>query len=403
MSGDKSINEFLVTASPFMEVVEDTEKEIAQAKASEAEEDSDEEEEEELDEEATDDEEGEEEDSEEADEEEEDDDDEDEEEEEEEPEEKPKSKLYTATLPDGSQVKLTDNATVKIKVNGKFQRVAVGDLTSAYNGNIKHDELIRRSAEKTKELETRLSIEKAESEKARELTKAFLSGVTKGDLIEAMAVVAEMTGEGDANKVLNDALLGIGKAIDELAGMTPAEIEKRSKAHKLEAEYKKKERRLQEMDNKEAIAQAKAEKEALKEQLGLEEEEMLRAYNALNERNLAIQKEGKTPPKFTMNDIATLAVEYRHYNALSEVAKKSELELSGDDVNNLIEMAKIRARKERRWLTKKEYVQILSGYANKEIESVDRKVSTKPKTTPKSKEKKKTAVKTISRLSELWD
>lgn len=414
MSEDpKNISEFMRTESPFMDAVEDAEEELAKG-ASRDEEDSEVEDsfEEEDDSEEEEDE-GSEEEDEDGDEdpESEDEEEEDEEEEDDEDTKEAKSKdttpkVYTATLPDGSQVKLTDDATVKIKVDGKFKRVPVRELASSYNGGVKHDELIRRTSETEKELKARISASEADANRAKELTKAFLEGVTKGDLIEALSIVGEMTGETDTSKILNDALSGIGKAIDDLARMTPEEVEKKARAHKLESELKKRERKLEELRRQEEVSAAVQAKEELKAKLGLEEEEMRQAYDALKSRNMALAKEGKQPPKFTLEDVAVLAVDYRHYNAIQSIAQKYELELESEDVNNLIDTAKIQARKLKRWPTKKEYVQLLSSYANKELNGINRKVGTKPtKTTPKSKKMAKKGereVKAVSRLSQIW-
>ena len=81
---------------------------------------------------------------------------------------KKKPKTYSVTASDGSQVKLKDDATVKIKVDGSFQRVAVSDLVSNYNGHVKYDELIRRSAEAESKASEKLDQIKVEDEMIRD-------------------------------------------------------------------------------------------------------------------------------------------------------------------------------------------------------------------------------------------
>lgn len=316
-----------------------------------------------------------------------------------------KPKVHTATLPDGTQVKLTDDATVKIKVDGKFQRVAVKDLTSAYNGNVKHDELIRRGAEKVKELELQSAKSVAEAQRMRSLTKAFMDGATKGDLIEAMSIVAELTNEKDPQKVLNDFISGIGKAVDQYAAMSPEEVERRAREFKVNAELQKKERKLKEIEAKEKIEEAKKLKEVVKQELGLEEEDMRQAYDALNARNEALAKAGKPILQFSLKDVGDLAVDYRHYDSFTGLVKKYKVEATSADINNLIDIAKIQARKLKRWPSKTEYVQMLSTYANKEIQGISRKVGSIAKTTPKNAKKKSRnePERVINRISSIWD
>jgi len=325
---------------------------------------------------------------------------------EDEEEEKPtKAKVYTATLPDGSQVKLTDEATVKIKVDGKFQRVAVKDLTSAYNGNVKHDELIRRGAEKVKELELQSAKSIAETQRIRALSKAFLAGATKGDLIEAMSVVAELTNEKDPQKLINDFITGIGKAVDQYAVMSPEEVERRARDYKVNAELQKKERKLRDIEAREKIEEAKRVKEEIKKELNLEESDMKQAYDALNARNEALVKEGRQALQFSLKDVGVLAVDYKHYDNLNGLVKKHKIEATTADINNLIDIANIESKKLGRWPTKKDYLRILQNYANKEIQSISRKVGSTAKTTPKNAKKKNRnePEKVINRISSIWD
>lgn len=343
-------------------------------------------------------------DSEESDSSEDEEDDDSEEESEEEGKQKVEPASYTATLASGAQVKLADDTTLKLKVDGKFQRVSVKDLTSEYNGRIKYDEQIRRNAEETKILKSQNATLKNQADRAVNLTKAFMAGITKGDLIEAMSLVAEMTNsQEDPEKTLQDALAGIGKAIDELSALSPEEVRRRAQDYKLSVETKRREEKLSEYDRQERIREAKLEKERLKEEYSLTEEEMKASYDALEGRNQSLRSEGKQAIDFSLDDVATLAVEFKHYSAINEVVSDHKLELKDGDVNYLVSLAMLKAQNEGRSLKKKDYVQLLSNHVNKELQSLSRKVGSE-KTTPKSKSKKnKPVAREIKRVSQIWD
>lgn len=310
------------------------------------------------------------------------------------------TKQYTATLEDGSQVKLQDNATIKLKVDGKFKRVSLRDLASDFNGRVKHDELIRRGAEKSKQLESQVLRLEGESKRARDLTQDLITGITQGDLIKAMGVIAEMTNNEDPEKLLQEALTGIGNAVERISGMSAEEIEKEARSYKLDTELKKKQAKLDLSTREDQIAAAKARKLELCNELGLAEAEMNGAYLALVDRNKELETQGRKKIEFTLEDVATLALEYRHLEAIEQLIEKHELEFEDQDINNLIDLSKIQAKRTPKGLTEADYVRILNNYANKEIEVLDRKVG-KAKTTPKSK-KVESKVREVSNISDVW-
>lgn len=313
-----------------------------------------------------------------------------------------KVKHFTATLDDGSQVKLTNSSTLKVKVDGKFKRVAVQDLVSDYNGRIKHDELIRRASENEKELTRKLRASEETSIRAKELTKSFVEGITKGDLIEAISLVGEMTGEKDTEGLLNRFISGLGKAIEDVSTLSEDELKTRAKAYKTNSELKKSEARLGKLNQEEQVKAARVYKKQLSEHLQIEESELDNAYHAYSKTNEERKARGEEPVDFTWEDIATLALEYRHYASITNLIEEHELELEQDDINNLIDEAKIKARRLGRHPNQNEYRQLISGYANKELETIDRKVGTQ-KTTPKGKKNDAPKAIEIKRISEVWD
>ena len=315
-------------------------------------------------------------------------------------------KKYKATLADGTQVEVADDTTVKLKVDGKFQRVPLKDLKDNYNGAIKHDELIRRSAEANKELSERVALAEAETAKVQRLTGAFLEGVTKGDLFEAMGVINEMLPNSDKSvkEQIAELVNGLGNAWDGLANLTPEQIQANADEYQAKAELRRRESKVESAERREQIRVAKARKAELCAEHGLEESDMNEAYKALAARNESLQQKGQNPINFTVEDVATVAVEFQMFDGFKGVADAHEIELKPEDVNYLIDRGKLEERKLGSRLGQKDYVRLLSNYANKELEALSRKVSngSNRKTTPKRNNKKQTT-KEIVRTSQIWD
>lgn len=290
------------------------------------------------------------------------------------PEEVRPPKLYTVTNEDGTQLKLAEDTTIKYKENGKFVRRKLSEILSIKNGEIKHDELIRRASERAKKAEE-------EDERTKELTKSFHEGITKGDLLEAMGVLGEMTGE-DSQKLLFDFVEGLNKVIDNLQGKTREQLEAEATAYKSQAELKKRERTINQKEEAQRIQEVKAEKIRIAKELALEPELMDDAYGALVQRNKQLEEAGKQPINFSMNDIADVAVEFQVYSGIKEIAEAHDVELDRDDYNYLIDRAKIERRKKKGCLKSEDYVNLISEHAGKEL---SRKVGSKDKTTPKGK------------------
>jgi hypothetical protein len=313
----------------------------------------------------------------------------------------PEAKIHVATLPDGSQVDLPDTTTIKIKVDGKFQRISIKDLKTDFNGKVKHSELIRQASESNKTLESKLQSIESENTRVKNLTKSFLEGVTKGDFFEAMGVIAEMTNE-DVQETIQAAIEGLTAAIEDISGLSPEQVQDRANRYKLDVELRKKQAKLSKYEEQDAVKAAIEQKKQYCEKLGLEESQMNEAYHALAKRNANLEAEGKKSINFTMDDIAVLAMEYQTYDGFLSVADEHEIELSKEDINYLMDLAKAEERKNGSRLNEKDYVRLISTYANKQIEKLDRKVgATTAKTTPKKK--KKVEEREIARTSQIWD
>ena len=125
------------------------------------------------------------------------------------------------------------------------------------------------------------------------------------------------------------------------------------------------------------------------------------------EQNKGLEQEGKKPIPFTIEDVAVVVVEADIQREFKALAERNDVELSSDDYNRLIKLGMVeRERHGNKGLDKKQYVRILSNYANKELNDLSRKVGKKQvkgskKTTPKRQKKKK--VKEITRISQAWD
>ena len=318
-----------------------------------------------------------------------------------------KAKKYLATLSDGTRVDLTDDTTIKIKVNGKFEKVPLETLKEKYNGEVKHEELIRRQSENTKKLESELSRARSETEQVRNYTKSFMEGVTKGDFIEAMGVIAEMSGESDVNKVVTEAVNGIAKAIEEMGSMSQDELTKRAEAYKKNSELSKRERALSEKERAELVKAQRAEVNRLAEANKIEVSDMQSAYQALVARNEELKQGGQNPVNFTVQDVADVAVEYKIQDEFLSLSEKHKVDLSSDDLRYLRSRAKLEWSKTGGSLKENDYVRLLSEYGNKELGELSRKVSTNgAKTSPKrngsSKRTSKKKVKSIVRDADLW-
>jgi hypothetical protein len=321
------------------------------------------------------------------------------EEEDDEGEKKP-SKAQTLTLPDGAQYKVTDDATIKIKVDGRYEKVSVGDLKQNYNGKVKSDEIIRRSSEAQKAAETKLAAIKAEDEQIRGHVAELSQAISKGGVMEALSVVAQMEGK-DAGKVIEDWVSGLTTFINDWGSLSEQERESKVNAYKLSSEVKgleAKRNRIKEEATKaetdRAIAQAC-------EEHGLTKEELKDAYTALETRNAKLKEAGRAGIEFTLSDVVSTALDFGSYDSITRIAEDSKITLSEADINYLMTLSKTEEKKKGTRLIDDDYVKLIKGYAKKEITDLNRKVvAPKPaKTTPKSKKK---AV-TVTRESQLWD
>lgn len=334
------------------------------------------------------------------------DDDDDEQDEDEEEEEAPETesvepKVHKLTLEDGSQIEIKDNATIKMKVDGRYKRLSVADLKSNYNGKIKHDELIRTTSEAKKKATKELDRIKNETEEAVEHVKAISEAVTQGNIMGVLDMVARMTGtEPEATQ--QAWIDGVTGFLEKQEKMTEEERRAEARSYRLDAEIKEKERRLAKIGTKDDEAKAAKAVKAACEEYDLNKSDLKEAHTALLNRNESLKTQGKKPVEFSLDDIVTTALQYQSYREIQSVGEDLNLKLGDNDVMYLLKVAEAEEQKKGARLNEKDYATLINKYAGKEIEKLSRKVGAKKaKTTPKRKKTKN--VKKMTRSSQIWD
>lgn len=408
---DPNIREFETHDNSFMDAVSDAEAEALTENLEDDVEESEPEEEEGEEEEQEDDRDADESDDDESDDEEEEDEEPDEDEDEEEDDSEAKEKVeeevktYKATKSDGSQLEIEDDTTLKIKVDGKFKRVSVRELKDNYNGEVKHEELLRRTSEARKRAEAELSELESKTSRTRSVLNRINAAITKGNVIESMGLIAELSGQ-DSAELMDSWANGLGGFIQQYATMSDEEREKFIKSHKLDSELKSKEQRAKEMQENDQKKAAKQFIDKAKEEYELEDEEINNAYQGLVNQNEALKQKGQKPINFSLNDIVLLALDYKTYNGIRDVAEAHDIELTEKDSHYLLKLAQAEEAHLGRRLKEKDVKNLISKHVKKELKDLSRKVGAKKaKTSPKSKRKtkKRKKLKEISRDSQVWE
>lgn len=331
------------------------------------------------------------------------------EEEDDETEEKPQKKTedeshpiksYKATLEDGTQVELKDNTSLKLKVDGKYKRVTIKDLKDNYNGNVKHDELIRRSSAAEKASISRLSQINAEASLTKERTEQVSKAITSGNVMEALSVIAQLQGE-DPSKVMDAWVNGLTSFLEDFESKTPEQRASESKRYKLDAEIKAKEQRLAKLTETDAEKQARVAVENACIKHDLSKQELAEAHQALINRNKTLEAGGQKPVNFFLEDVVTLALDYQAFAEIQNAAEDLNVKLEQKEINYLLALAKAQEKKNGARLIDKDYIALINKYADKEIKTLSRKVGAKiAKTSPK---KNKKQFKEVKRDSQIWD
>lgn len=399
---DPNLAEFENENNIFMDALADTEAEIASGATDEPEDDEDSGDDEETDD--QDDSEDEEEVDEEEDDEDEDEEDEDEESRETKGDAKKQEiapKKHRFTLEDGSQIEILDNASFKMKVDGKFKRVSIRELKENYNGDIKHDEMIRRSAEAEKAAQARLSEMEAEEKRVRQRTINVSKAITEGNILEALAVVAEMQDE-NAEQIIDKWTSGMTKFLNDFESMSPEEKAEYVRRFKLEQETKSLQAKRDELKQEEDLKRINENIEAACSEHSLSRKEFDEAFDALMAKNEKLKQSGGEPVDFGIADVVELASDYRVYENILDAAEELEVKLEPKDYDYLIQILRADEKRNGGRLPDQDYVELIKAYAQDQAKDLSRKVGAKKaKITPKSRKKKKT--KEISRISDVWE
>lgn len=338
-----------------------------------------------------------------------------------------KAKAYRLTSPDGEQVKVKDDHTIKIKSNGKFERVKLSELIEDRGARVKSDELRRRESEEVKRLrEINQQKEKRERSLAKEF-RTFSSEITKGNLIGALGAIrkvqalesGEHVTDEELGKFLVDSLNGMTKGVQEVLAKDPEALQREVDAYNAERRLEHIKSETEELEKGRATERAIREKQRVAKELNISEGDMKHAFDVLMERNKELQQAGRKPIDFNMQDIGQLVVDSILNENFKALAKASNIELEKEDLQRLLKIGQVeRERNKNKDLTEKQYRRILKNYANKEVKAISRNLGDSPdslasnnarsgssrKSNPKRQRvKKKTGkLKEITRVSEAW-
>lgn len=315
---------------------------------------------------------------------------------------KPKasSKKYAITDAEGAQVKVDDSSTVKIKVDGSYERVSVADLVQNYNGRIKHDELIRRSAEAEKAAEARLAEIQAEDSSVRESLSAISSAISEGNIMDALTIIGQMSGDDASPEQLRDRWTqGLTQFIQEWEGLSDEQREAKTREYQLRSEVKgleSKKKKLEKEDHDKKVNEAI---DATCEEFGLTRDELQAAWKNLEK---IAEDNGVDSKNITLLQTADRALSERVFYGLSDAANELGVTLDDKDVKYLITTIRAQQDKDNTRLSGKDYEKIITAYAKDELDSLNRKVEAEKRTTtPKRKKENKTIE--VTRTSQLWD
>lgn len=310
------------------------------------------------------------------------------------------AKKHTLTLPDGSQVKVTDDTTFKIKVDGRFQRVSLQDLTSNYNGQIKHDELIRRSSEKERALNERLVATERQERALKESVQNISEHITQGNVMHALSLVAKMKKESP-EEIMDAWIKGLDTFLSEWTGLSDADREAKVKKYRLESELAELEQKKRRLSQEEETQQTNAAIERACRENALTLPEVQVAYEAMMHRRAEQEKAGMKPPEFTLKDVVATALDFQVLDGVLQAAQSLKVNLESQDKSYLVAVVRAEQQKNGTRLGPSDYRKLIKAYAKNEIESLSRKVPKQHKaTTPKRKKGKE---RELTRASQIWE
>ena len=241
------------------------------------------------------------------------------------------SKKYKATKSDGTQLEIDSDTTFKIKVNGKFEKVAFQDLTKDYNGKVYYEERVRRASEKELQATKLLETKQAQEDKFNRRLKDLTSGITEGNVLDALADIGELVGE-DPQKFRADMIESMSGFIQKWVNMTAEQQEK----FLLEQKYVGLEKKVKQEQEDKAKFESKTKVEQAIEEASvkykLERKDLTAAYEVLVEN---YNKQGISLDKLTFNDVVDLSLGARVSSNLKQAQEESGMKLDYEQYNKL--------------------------------------------------------------------
>lgn len=314
------------------------------------------------------------------------------------PETKPKK--IKLTLADGTQVDADTATSLKLKVDGKYQRVTIAELTSDYNGKIKSDELIRRNSELQKEAKQVLADTEARNEELKRVNSNMLAALTKGDLLEAIALLPGIT-EEKADEMLQGVIEGMTNFVEEFSGLTQAERNSKVERFRTQQELARLKKERDDMKSSKDREAKEAAIEKACETNGIDREHFDMALQASINWNARLKEAGHPEQPITVNSVIALHYEFEDDKSIRAEAEELGVTLEDSDVDYLVSLAAAERKKKGSGLSEKDYIRLIRLLHKKETEKLSRKVgASTAKTTPKSK--KKTKEKDITRIEQIW-
>jgi len=196
-------------------------------------------------------------------------------------EEKPKGK--TLKLKSGDDVTdISEDATIKVKVNGKNEFVSLTELKSNYSGEKAWSDKIAAANQKTEEAEARENVFKQEKQQVvGHLEKiATMLDDENGDPLAALNYLVDFTGR-DVNLFNKRVMSHMEARVAELSEMDEVEKELYWNKQELSSLKSNQAAKADELKNSEAQREAVAKVDKLRESQGVTEQQYVQAHKEM--------------------------------------------------------------------------------------------------------------------------
>lgn len=315
-------------------------------------------------------------------------------------------RFYSAKLTSGETLEIPDDATFKVKVNGRFRTVTFKDLKNHHAGQVAWDSKYQELAKERQKIRTEIE----NHERGLRLLNHHVAKMTEaaqgGDIETTIRLLGDMMGR-DPREIMDTYLEGFEKFYSEMSDMTEEQRElyllKKRQQYKEEQDQKKSD---EDKKQEEALALAR-ELEEYQQKYDILDSELTEAFEAL------VESKGGEASQVTVPEIVSLALDSRILSNVDTAAQEVGVKL--DDENRWYAFSVIKASEDRGGtpLELADYVEIIRAsfgddenvVEGKAGETLSRKVaqSGKTSTTPKRNQQKPVTVSGADSLESLWD